>query len=90
MGTAPKNKVAAKKAAEKRLIKAGELARRTGLTRQALHMYVQLGLLRPSGSTKGGQRLFDEDATERVNLIRKLCASGYTLRDIRDIFIKDR
>lgn len=71
-------------------VKAGELARRTGLTRQALHLYVQMGLLRPSELTKGGQRLFGEDAVARVQLIRKLCASGYTLRDIREIFLKDR
>lgn len=72
------------------LVKAGELARRTGLTRQSLHLYVQMGLLRPAGSTKGGQRLFDAKAAERVNLVRRLCASGYTLKDIREIFIKDR
>jgi len=72
------------------LVKAGELARRTGLTRQALHTYVQMGLLRPAETTRGGQRLFDEAAAGRVDLIRKLCASGYTLRDIREIFIRER
>jgi len=71
-----------------KLLKAGELARRTGLTRQSLHQYVLLGLLEPVDTTKGGQRLFDADAENRVNLIRNLCANGYTLRDIRDIFIK--
>ena len=69
-------------------LKAGELARRTSLTRQSLHQYVQIGLLEPAGTTKGGQRLYDEAAVERVVLIRKLCDSGYTLRDIRDIFLK--
>ena len=38
--------------------------------------------------TKGGQRLFAANAVERVELIRKLCACGYTLRDIREIFLK--
>jgi MerR family transcriptional regulator, thiopeptide resistance regulator len=73
----------------KKLWKAGELARQTGLTRQALHQYVLLGLLKPVDMTKGGQRLFDEEAAIRVELIHKLCAIGYTLRDIRDIFIKE-
>lgn len=72
------------------LLKAGELARRTGLTRQSLHSYVQLGLLRPVSATKGGQRLYDESAEERIALIRKLSAQGYSLKDIREIFIKDR
>jgi len=71
------------------LVKAGEVARRTGLTRQALHVYVNMGLLKPAGMTKGGQRLFDETAVERVELIRRLCGTGYTLRDIKEIFLKD-
>lgn len=69
-----------------KLWKAGELARRTGLTRQSLHQYVLLGLLAPVELTKGGHCLFDKNAEERVNLIRALCACGYTLRDIRDTF----
>lgn len=74
-----------------RLIKAGELARRTGLTRQSLHMYVHLGLLRPAAETKGGQRLFNTQAVERVELIRMICSdSGYTLKEVREIFLKDR
>ena len=70
------------------LYKAGELSRRTGLSRQALHQYALLGLLTPVEMTKGGQRLFAANAVERVELIRKLCACGYTLRDIREIFLK--
>ena len=72
----------------KKLWKVGDLARRTGLTRQALHQYVLAGLLTPVDLTKGGQRLFGEDAAQRVKLIRDLCAVGYTLRDVRDIFLK--
>ena len=72
----------------RKLLKAGELARRTGLTRQALHQYVLLGLLTPVSMTQGGQRLFDEEALERVKLIRNLCDNGYTLKSIREIFFK--
>jgi len=70
--------------------KAGELARHTGLTRQSLQQYVLLGLLEPVDTTKGGQRLFTPDAVDRIKLIRDLCACGYTLRDIRDTFFKNR
>jgi hypothetical protein len=70
-----------------KLLKAGELARRTGLSRQALHLYVQMGLVRPAAFTAGGQRLFGADAVERVLLVRKLCASGYTLQAVREIFM---
>jgi DNA-binding transcriptional MerR regulator len=69
--------------------KAGELSRRTGLSRQTLHQYAILGLLTPVGMTKGGQRLFPANAVERVELIRKLCACGYTLQEIRETFFKN-
>ena len=75
---------------KKRLLKAGELARRTGLTRQSLHQYVLLGLLTPVDQTQGGQRLFSEDAIDRIKLIHDLCASGYTLRGIRDTFFNQQ
>ena len=82
----PASRVVGKEA----LLKAGELARRTGITRQALHIYVQMGLLQPVLSSQGGHRLYDDTSVERVELIRKLCASGYSLKDIREIFFKDR
>jgi len=72
------------------LLKVGELARRTGLTRQALHLYAQMGLIRPAELTHGGQRLFEARMVGRIELIRKLCASGYTLQDVREIFMKER
>ena len=72
------------------LWKVGELARRSGITRQAVHQYVTMGLLPPTEFTKGGQRLFDQAALERVKLIRNLCANGYTLQDIREIFLRER
>lgn len=75
---------------KKPLYKAGELSRRTGLTRQALHQYVLMGLLEPEETTKGGQRLFAEDAEARVNMIRRLCANGYTLKSVKDYFFRAR
>ena len=74
----------------KKLYKAGELSRRTGLTRQALHQYVLMGLLEPEDVTKGGQRLFSDKAEDLVKLIRRMCENGYTLKDVKDIFIKSR
>jgi len=71
-------------------LKIGELSRRTGLTRQAIHQYVQLGLIRPVQLTRGGQRLFDEDAIRRIELVRKLLDSGYTLQVLRETFFKER
>ena len=74
----------------KELWKAGDLSRATGLTRQALHQYVQMGLLKAVDTTKGGQRLFDPSAAQRVEIIRKLSAIGYSLHEIRDTFKRAR
>lgn len=71
-------------------LKIGALARRTGLTRQAIHHYVQLGLIRPALHTRGGQRLFDEEAIRRIALVRKLRDSGYTLQALRETFFRER
>jgi DNA-binding transcriptional MerR regulator len=71
-------------------LKIGELARRTGLTRQAIHQYVQLGLIRPAQHTRGGQRLFNEEAIRRIELVRKLLDSGYTLQSLRETFFRER
>jgi len=71
-------------------LKIGELARRTGLTRQAIHQYVQLGLIHPVQHTRGGQRLFDKGAIQRIELVRKLLDSGYTLQALRETFFRER
>jgi DNA-binding transcriptional MerR regulator len=74
-----------------RLLKAGELARRTGLTRQALHQYVQMGLIAPADATSGGQRLFGPEAAKRITMIRKTCAAnGYSLQAFREVFRRAR
>ena len=40
------------------LLKVGELARRTGKTARAIHLYEELGLLTPAVRSKGGFRLY--------------------------------
>ena len=75
---------------KRKLWKAGDLSRATGLTRQALHQYVQMRLIKPVVTTKGGQRLFDPSAVGRIEIVRKLSAIGYTLHEIRGTFKRAR
>jgi len=72
------------------LMKIGELARRSGLTRQMISSYCMYGLVKEAMRTPKGHRLFDEKALKLLGLIRDLLKSGYTLRDIRDTFIRDK
>jgi len=65
-------------------IRVGELAKRTGKTVRALHLYEELGLLRPVHRSKGGFRLFAPSAIERVEWISKLQDAGFSLHQLQE------
>ena len=62
----------------------GELAKATGLTVRALHHYDELGLVRPSGRTRSGYRLYDAGDLARLQRVVSLRQLGFTLDAIRD------
>lgn len=47
----------------------GETARLTGVSVRTLHYYDEIGLLRPSGTSEGGYRLYDEACLARLQQI---------------------
>ena len=65
------------------LLKVGELAKRTGKTVRAIHLYEELGLLTPSVRSKGGYRLYAPHATKRIEWIQKLQDMGFSLTEIK-------
>ncbi len=65
-------------------MKIGELARKTGKTVRALHLYEELGLLAPARSD-GGFRLYGPDELARVYWIAKLQDMGFKLGQIRGL-----
>jgi MerR family transcriptional regulator, copper efflux regulator len=66
-------------------LRVGELARRTGKTVRALHLYEELGLLRPVHRSKGGFRLYAPSTVKRVEWIQKLQDAGFSLHDLQDL-----
>jgi len=70
---------------ESQRLRVGDLAQRTNKTVRALHLYEELGLLRPSERSKGGFRLYGPDAAVRVRWISKLQEMGFSLPEIREI-----
>jgi len=64
-------------------LKVGELARRTGKTVRALHLYEQIGLLTPAVRSKGGFRLYSVRAVTRIEWIQKLQDMGFSLTEIK-------
>jgi len=71
------------------LYRIGDLAEMAGVSRQVVSTYCMYGLVQESARTPGGHRLFDASTARRIQLIREL-KRRYTLREIREIFIRDR
>ena len=70
-------------ATQEKLIRIGQLAERCGKTVRALHLYEELGLLRPVIRSKGGFRLYSADAVERVQWISRLQDADVSLGEIQ-------
>jgi len=75
---------------EMSLIKIGELVKQSGFSRHTIYTYLTMGLIKPTQTTSTGQNLFSRDVIKRLKLIHNLNQSGYTLRDLREIFFKNR
>lgn len=67
------------------LMQIGDLARETGKTVRAIHLYEQLGLLTPAARSKGRFRLYGREALVRIRWIGKLQEMGFSLGDIQTI-----
>jgi DNA-binding transcriptional MerR regulator len=63
----------------------GELAKSSGKTVRAIHLYEDLGLLKPSERSKGRYRIFGPEALVRVRWISKMQSLGFSLSEIQDL-----
>ncbi len=72
---------------EMRLAAAAEAA---GVSKQTIEYYIMVGLIKPIRHKDRFGRFFDNNLVRRIKLIRELNETGYTLRDIREIYIKNR
>ena len=62
-----------------------EFAKRAGVTIRALHHYDRLGLLKPSGRTAAGYRLYTDRDLVRLEQIVALKFIGFPLSQIREL-----
>jgi DNA-binding transcriptional MerR regulator len=62
-----------------------EFAQRAGVTIRALHHYDRLGLLKPSGRTAAGYRLYSDRDLVRLEQIVALKFIGFPLSQIREL-----
>lgn len=70
-------------AAPPKRYKVGEIMRHTGLSRQTIHNYTMLGLLKPVERTDSGHRLYDEAVFDRIRRI-ELMKLHRTLQEVKE------
>ena len=63
----------------------GELAENTGLSLRTIRHYDEVGLLKPSGRTEGGFRLYSQNDLSRLLLIRRMKPLGFSLGEMTDL-----
>ena len=67
-----------------------QVAKAAGVSAQTVEYYIMLGLLEPVRSSGRRGRFFHAEHVKRIRLIRQLNASGYTLRAIRETYLRRR
>ncbi|HKW74723.1 MAG TPA: MerR family transcriptional regulator [Terriglobales bacterium] len=67
------------------MYKVSQFAEKSGVTVRALHHYDRLGVLKPSGRTASGYRLYTDRDHARLQQIETLKFIGLSLRQIKDV-----
>lgn len=65
-----------------------QVAEFTGVSTRTLQYYDEIGLLKPSGLTPSGYRLYDEDALQKLQQILFFKELGFKLKEIKEILEK--
>ncbi|BAZ03174.1 transcriptional regulator (plasmid) [Tolypothrix tenuis PCC 7101] len=62
----------------------GVVAKESGVPIKTIRYYEELDLLKSSGRTEGGFRLFNSDVLERLHFIKRAQSLGLSLSEIKD------
>ncbi|MGA2679973.1 MAG: MerR family transcriptional regulator [Sedimentisphaerales bacterium] len=71
-----------------KLYRIGDIVRYTPFSRQTIHNYTTMGLIREAEWTQGGHRLYDESVFERLSKIMEMKKTK-SLFEIRKILSKE-
>jgi DNA-binding transcriptional MerR regulator len=69
----------------RRMLKIGEVSKRSGIGIEALRFYEKSGLLDRPSRTYSGYRVYGEEVLERLEFIKRAQALGFSLDEIRRI-----
>ncbi|KAB8314345.1 heavy metal-responsive transcriptional regulator [Tolypothrix campylonemoides VB511288] len=70
--------------AQETLKQIGVVAKESGIPIKTIRYYEELGLLKASGRTEGGFRLFNSDVFARLNFIKRAQSLGLSLLEIKE------
>ena len=62
-----------------------EICEVASVTRRAVQIYEEMGLVKSTGKTPRGYLLYDEDAQERIMIIRRYRGLGFSLKEVQEI-----
>lgn len=65
----------------------GEVAARTDLSLRSLRHWEDVGLLRPSGRSLGGFRLYTQGDVDRILAIRRMKPLGFSLEEMKAVMV---
>ncbi len=71
----------------RKLYKIGEVMRYSGLSRQTVHNYTMMGLIKPLERTESGHRLYPEEVFEDLSTIKRL-RRHRTLAEVKTLLKK--
>ncbi|PSF39571.1 heavy metal-responsive transcriptional regulator [Aphanothece hegewaldii CCALA 016] len=69
---------------QKSLFQIGLVAKQSSIPIKTIRYYEEFGLLKASGRTEGGYRLFDSDVFSRLNFIKRAQKLGLSLSEIKE------
>jgi len=69
----------------RRMLKIGEVSKRSGVGVEALRFYEKSGLLERPSRTYSGYRVYDSEVLERLGFIKRAQTLGFSLDEIRRI-----
>ena len=79
-----------KDVADTELMRISQAAAAGGVSPQTVEYYIMLGLVEPIRRAGNRGRYFDESHVKRIRLIRQLNKTGYTLRSIRETYLRQK
>ncbi|MFK5998925.1 MAG: Cu(I)-responsive transcriptional regulator [Rhodobacterales bacterium] len=63
----------------------GEIARRSDLPTKTVRYYADVGLVKPSGRTEAGYRVYDDKTLRKLIFVRRSRAMGFSVAECRKL-----